>query len=33
MRIESMMWQTCVRSNVQLQVSVVAKLEKATEVP
>jgi hypothetical protein len=32
-RIESIMCQKCVRSNVQLQVSAVAKLEKATEVP
>ncbi len=30
-RIESIMCQACVRSNVQLQVSAVAKVEKAKE--
>ncbi len=32
-RIESIMCQGCVRSNVQLQVVATAKLEKAKEVP
>jgi hypothetical protein len=32
-RIESIMCQSCVRSNVQVQVVASAKLEKAKEVP
>jgi len=32
-RIESIMCQACVRSNVQLQVVATAKVEKAREVP
>ena len=32
-RIEAIMCQTCVRSNVQVQVVASAKVEKAKEVP
>jgi len=32
-RIESILCQECVRANVQVQVAVSAKLEKAHEVP
>jgi hypothetical protein len=32
-RIESIMCQTCVRSNVQVQVVASAKIEKGKEVP
>jgi hypothetical protein len=32
-RIEAIMCQSCVRSNVQLQVVASAKVEKAKEVP
>lgn len=32
-RIESIMCQKCVRSNVQIQIAANAKLEKANEVP
>ena len=31
--IETIMCQACVRANVQLQVSAVAKFEKATKIP
>ena len=32
-KIESIMCQKCVQSNVQLQISATAKVEKAREVP
>lgn len=32
-RIEAIMCQKCVRSNVQVQISATAKVEKAAEVP